>query len=62
MRRVLGIDPGSQNTGFGVVEMAGARLVHVAHGTIRNPANISLSARLVRIYSELREALECHTP
>ena len=62
MRRVLGIDPGSQNTGFGVVEMVGTRLVHVAHGTIRSPSKLSLSARLVRIYSELRDALECHTP
>ncbi len=57
MRRVLGIDPGSQNTGFGVVEMVGTRLVHVAHGTIRSPSKLSLSARLVRIYSELRDAL-----
>ena len=62
MRRVLGIDPGSQNTGFGVVEMVGARLVHVAHGTIRSPSKLSLSARLARIYSGLRDALECHTP
>jgi crossover junction endodeoxyribonuclease RuvC len=62
MRRVLGIDPGTQNTGFGVVEMAGTRLVHVVHGTIRSSPRLSLSARLVRIYSGLREALECHAP
>ena len=32
--RVLGIDPGLQTTGFGVVEREGARLHYVASGTI----------------------------
>lgn len=62
MRRVLGIDPGSQNTGFGVVEMAGSRLTHVAHGTIRCPPRDALSARLVLIYSGLGAALDAHSP
>lgn len=62
MRRVLGIDPGTQNTGFGVVELSGTRLTYVAHGTIRSSAQLSLSARLARIYTQLRDALECHTP
>ena len=35
MTRVLGIDPGLQCTGFGVVEREGTRLVYVASGTIR---------------------------
>jgi crossover junction endodeoxyribonuclease RuvC len=62
MRRVLGIDPGSQNTGYGVVEMAGSRLTHVAHGTIRSSSKDSLSARLARIYTELCAALAAHAP
>jgi crossover junction endodeoxyribonuclease RuvC len=36
--RILGIDPGSVATGFGVVERAGGTLVHVAHGTVRRRA------------------------
>ena len=33
--RVLGIDPGIRNTGWGVVEMASGRLRHIANGVIR---------------------------
>ena len=36
--RILGIDPGLQTTGFGVVEAEGARLAYVASGTIRTAA------------------------
>ena len=35
LRRVLGIDPGLQCTGFGVVEQEGSQLHYVASGTIR---------------------------
>jgi crossover junction endodeoxyribonuclease RuvC len=44
--RILGIDPGSNATGFGVVERRGGRLVHVAHGTVRPPRGAPLAARL----------------
>ena len=43
--RILGIDPGSNATGFGVVERSGGRLVHVAHGTVRPPRGAPLAAR-----------------
>ena len=33
--RILGIDPGLQTTGFGVIDMDGQRLSYVASGTIR---------------------------
>ena len=33
--RILGIDPGSLRTGYGVIEMQGNRVVHVCHGTVR---------------------------
>ena len=38
VRRVLGIDPGSVITGWGVVEAVGNSLIHLAHGTLATAA------------------------
>jgi hypothetical protein len=35
--RILGLDPGSIATGYGLVERRGGQVVHVAHGTLRPP-------------------------
>lgn len=61
-QRILGIDPGTVATGWGVVEMAGGSLAHLAHGTIGAPANHSQGNRLCRIYHGLLEALERYGP
>lgn len=60
--RILGIDPGSTATGYGVVDSAGSRLVHVAHGVIRGARNASLANRLARIHAELLEVASEHRP
>ena len=61
--RVLGIDPGSRVTGFGVVERHGAEVLHVAHGTIRVPDRESdLSRRLAYLCEQIRGVVERHAP
>jgi len=61
--RILGIDPGSQATGYGILECAGGgRLVHVAHGTLRPPRSASPAARLQYLYRELSFVIEAHRP
>jgi crossover junction endodeoxyribonuclease RuvC len=50
--RILGIDPGSVATGYGVVERRGAGVVHVAHGTLRPPRSAPLPARLAFLHGE----------
>jgi crossover junction endodeoxyribonuclease RuvC len=60
--RILGIDPGSQVTGYGVVEQIGGRLVHVAHGTIRPPRGGSLASRLHRLHEVLLGVIALHHP
>lgn len=60
--RVLGIDPGSAVTGFGLVERRGARVVHVAHGTIRTPRGASPAQRLDRLHAALCEVIARHRP
>ena len=60
--RILGIDPGSQVTGFGVVERVDGHVVHVAHGTIRSRAEGSTAGRLGDLYRTLCEVIEAHRP
>lgn len=60
--RILGIDPGSLVTGFGVVELVGDRLVHVAHGTIRPARGMEMHQRLAVVFRELERIIEQHQP
>ncbi len=58
----IGIDPGTINLGWGVVQSQGNRLRHLAHGVIRVKADAPLSARLVRIFDDLDSVLEEFRP
>lgn len=60
--RVIGFDPGTATTGYGVVEKKGSRLHHVAHGVIRTPAGEHFADRLKTIYSDVCALLEEHRP
>lgn len=60
--RVLGIDPGSVVTGFGVVEEQANRLQAQTWGALRTTARQPLGERLRRIYDGLAEALETWQP
>jgi crossover junction endodeoxyribonuclease RuvC len=61
--RILGIDPGSRRTGYGVIERRGADWVHVAHGCVTVAATAdSLSERLRVIFESLRELIATHCP
>jgi crossover junction endodeoxyribonuclease RuvC len=59
--RILGIDPGLNRTGYGVIEVGGGRLRHVAAGVIRVPAG-KLSQRLAHILSELAAIIRANQP
>jgi len=59
---VIGFDPGTATTGFGVVAARANRLRHVAHGAIRTPAGDHFAARLARIHAETAALLETHRP
>ena len=58
--RVLGIDCGTERTGWGVIESDGRRHVVVSHGVIRASAAKPLSYRLSSIGREVRELLSAH--
>lgn len=55
--RVLGIDPGTAATGYGVVEEREGGLHAVRFGAITSPARLPFAQRLLRIYRELRTLL-----
>jgi len=59
--RILGVDPGSHATGYGVVERDGGALRHVAHGTLR-PRGGSPELRLHQLYRMLCEVVGHHAP
>ncbi len=60
--RVLGIDPGSRRTGWGVVQLEGTRLLPVDAGTIAVSAKLPLSERLRLIHDELVQIVAAHRP
>ncbi len=60
--RILGVDPGSVTTGFGIIDADGHRSHYVAHGCIRGGGKEALPARLGRIHRELAEVVVAHEP
>jgi crossover junction endodeoxyribonuclease RuvC len=68
--RILGIDPGSITTGFGVVDYDRGRLILVEQGSINTPRGADLPVRLARIHHDvvaiigrtLPEAVAVETP
>jgi crossover junction endodeoxyribonuclease RuvC len=60
--RVLGIDPGSETTGWGVVEGEARRYRLVEYGTIKAPARERFSARLLKISDGIEALIAQHRP
>ncbi len=60
--RILGIDPGSETTGWGIIEGDGRRYSLVECGTVRASAGQKFPARLLRIANALEEIIERHHP
>ena len=59
---VLGIDPGTASTGYGVVRADGSRLVAVDTGVISTRPGIALERRLADIHARVGELLDEHRP
>lgn len=59
--RVMGIDPGLRNLGWGVIDVAGNRLSHVANGVCRSTGE-DLAVRLLSLHGQLTEIVEKFQP
>jgi crossover junction endodeoxyribonuclease RuvC len=61
--RVIGIDPGLRNLGWGVIDVAGSRLTHVANGICHSDAgNGDLALRLLSLHTQLTAVMRAHAP
>ncbi len=55
--RILGLDPGLAHMGWGVIDVAGSKLSHVAHGVIATVASQGLGPRLLTLHRELERVI-----
>jgi crossover junction endodeoxyribonuclease RuvC len=60
--RVLGIDPGSETLGWGVVEGSGLKYSLVDYGTVKSSPREKFSKRLLKIYEGVSEIIEKYQP
>lgn len=59
--RVVGIDPGLRNLGWGVIDVAGSRLTHVANGICHSESG-DLADRLLSLHSQLTAVIRQYQP
>ena len=60
--RIIGIDPGLRNMGWGVIDVAGPRLGFVAAGTVRADTDLPLAERLRTLHEKLTDVVSRHHP
>jgi crossover junction endodeoxyribonuclease RuvC len=60
--RIIGIDPGLQRTGWGVIDAEGSRLRHIAHGVIATSPGDDTAARLASIFDGLSQMIGMWRP
>ena len=60
--RILGVDPGTHNTGIGVVESQGNQYRLIFEGVVKIPSALPIAKKLTRIHAALREAIGEYRP
>ncbi len=60
--RIIGLDPGLRNTGWGVIESEGSRLSYIADGAVHSDADATLAMRLLQIHQQLISVLKEFLP
>ena len=60
--RLIGLDPGLRNTGWGIIDFSGNRLVHVADGTVSPDPKQDLAYRLRDLHDGLAQVLADYDP
>jgi len=59
---ILGIDPGTNTTGYGLIKRDGRNLVHLDNGVISPRKNLSLADKLSHIFVELKKLIDSARP
>ena len=60
--RIIGIDPGLRNTGWGIIELKGNKLVHIDDGRISPSSISSIGERLLFLNNKLKVIVEKYDP
>ncbi|OUR79489.1 crossover junction endodeoxyribonuclease RuvC [Alphaproteobacteria bacterium 46_93_T64] len=60
--RLLGLDPGLRHTGWGIIEVNGNSLRHLANGAVASDGSLDLASRLVQLYEGLEKVLSDWQP
>lgn len=60
--RIIGIDPGLQRTGWGIIDVVGNKLTHISHGVVATDSKAAASVRLVQIFDELIKMITLWQP
>ena len=60
--RLVGLDPGLRHTGWGIIDVSGNRLSHVANGAVHSDSDLSLAERLVQLHDGLTAVIERWQP
>jgi len=60
--RILGVDPGSRATGYGLIDKEGDRLLFIACGVIQPPPNSPFPTILKELYQKLQQLIQLHQP
>jgi crossover junction endodeoxyribonuclease RuvC len=61
-RRIMGLDPSIVACGWGVIDVRGSKMSHVAHGVIRPPKGEPLVSRLAFLFDAITEEIVAHGP
>ena len=60
--RLIGLDPGLRNTGWGIIESSGSRLRYVADGAVHTDSERPLAERLVQLHEGLTAVIAAYRP
>lgn len=62
MERIIGVDPGSRVTGYGIIDADRGQLQFIACGVVKTTTNYPFSYRLNEIFEGINEVLQVHGP
>ncbi len=60
--KILGIDPGTATTGFGLIEKSGSKLAKIDAGVVSTPKTEQMQNRLKMLYDDLSQLVKTHQP
>lgn len=59
---IIGVDPGTTATGYGIIQKDGPKSAHIASGAIRAKSSLSVSKRIWAIHRELEKVVKEYSP